>query len=655
MKKQLLLTRMLLLVALLVGSVSAWATDYVPVTSTSQLVAGKNYIIVGRYKTAKMDSPTWHSLGTWASDIYGSTSITVSGDLNGSNSIEDVIVTNLGTSHIITLGGSTGAWTLYDNSDSKYISYSGSSNKIFQETTAETNNQKWTISLASGGAVTITNKAVSGRSIYANISSSRFACYTSTQSASTTWLFVEASSGPSISASDKNIAFDATSGEFGYTLNNPVTGGVLSATDNVDWITDVTVDAVNSKVAFNTTANTEPTPRVGTITMTYKKDDETLATKEVKITQAKAVVMLNYTLATQVVPGRHYIIVSGTNGAKYAMGGQTTNNRSEVAVTVDDGEISVESDAGVYEFLIEGDMATGYYTIYDTENSGYLYAASSSNNYLKVQTTNNNNGKWTISIDNTGSATIKAQGDYTHNWMRYNSTSSVFSCYGSGQNDIYLFERDGDTNVQNVDVTINAACNDGGVNYYGTYSNEFAFVVPEGLTVSEIGIVDGKLYVEDYATGAVVPAGTGVMVSSTTDGAHSVTLSVGGTSVLGGDNCLKASGGAGIEAAAMAAASAEGTKFYRLTMHGGTELGFYYGAADGAAFALAANKAYLAVPAASATKEGFSFISGEEETDGIKAVSTTVENGVRYNLAGQKVGADYKGIIVVNGKKYLNK
>ena len=44
-----------------------------------------------------------------------------------------------------------------------------------------------------------------------------------------------------------------------------------------------------------------------------------------------------------------------------------------------------------------------------------------------------------------------------------------------------------------------------------------------------------------------------------------------------------------------------------------------------------------------------------EETDGIKAVSTKVENGVRYNLAGQKVGADYKGIVIVNGKKYMRK
>lgn len=42
---------------------------------------------------------------------------------------------------------------------------------------------------------------------------------------------------------------------------------------------------------------------------------------------------------------------------------------------------------------------------------------------------------------------------------------------------------------------------------------------------------------------------------------------------------------------------------------------------------------------------------------GIAAVKTAnkVANNVMYNLAGQKVGKDYKGIVIVNGKKMLNK
>jgi len=31
------------------------------------------------------------------------------------------------------------------------------------------------------------------------------------------------------------------------------------------------------------------------------------------------------------------------------------------------------------------------------------------------------------------------------------------------------------------------------------------------------------------------------------------------------------------------------------------------------------------------------------------------ENGVRYNLAGQKVNAGYKGVVIMNGKKMLQK
>ena len=63
---------------------------------------------------------------------------------------------------------------------------------------------------------------------------------------------------------------------------------------------------------------------------------------------------------------------------------------------------------------------------------------------------------------------------------------------------------------------------------------------------------------------------------------------------------------------------------------------------------------YLDASSATSAK-GLTFVFDDDETDGIKAVSTKVENGVRYNLAGQKVGADYKGIVIVNGKKMFNK
>lgn len=35
--------------------------------------------------------------------------------------------------------------------------------------------------------------------------------------------------------------------------------------------------------------------------------------------------------------------------------------------------------------------------------------------------------------------------------------------------------------------------------------------------------------------------------------------------------------------------------------------------------------------------------------------SNEVKNNAAYNLAGMRVGDDYKGIVIVNGKKYIRK
>ena len=41
--------------------------------------------------------------------------------------------------------------------------------------------------------------------------------------------------------------------------------------------------------------------------------------------------------------------------------------------------------------------------------------------------------------------------------------------------------------------------------------------------------------------------------------------------------------------------------------------------------------------------------------NGIENNTATLDNGRVYNLAGQQVGSDYKGIVLKNGKKCLKK
>lgn len=166
---------------------------------------------------------------------------------------------------------------------------------------------------------------------------------------------------------------------------------------------------------------------------------------------------ITYTLATSITPGKHYII---TNGTDKAMGEQRTNNRGSGDISISDETAIVVSNAGVHEFVIDGNAADGY-TIKE-EGVGYLYAASTTKNWLMTQETNNDNGIWTISIDSeSGVASIKAEKSENRNVMQYNVNSGnpIFSCYASAsQSPVYLFEKEtGDVNndghVDIADVT----------------------------------------------------------------------------------------------------------------------------------------------------------------------------------------------------------
>ena len=69
------------------------------------------------------------------------------------------------------------------------------------------------------------------------------------------------------------------------------------------------------------------------------------------------------------------------------------------------------------------------------------------------------------------------------------------------------------------------------------------------------------------------------------------------------------------------------------------------------------NRAYLSTSYDVTTSgaKALSVVFAEEETDGIRSVGNTTEDGVRYNLSGQKVGKEYKGIVIINGKKVIRK
>ena len=92
---------------------------------------------------------------------------------------------------------------------------------------------------------------------------------------------------PYITADDINIAYDATSGEIEYVLNNPAISGSLSVSENVDWITSATLNTIESKVNLVCTANPNAAQRSGVVTITYTYgSNNATVTKDVTVTQA---------------------------------------------------------------------------------------------------------------------------------------------------------------------------------------------------------------------------------------------------------------------------------------------------------------------------------------------------------------------------------
>lgn len=90
--------------------------------------------------------------------------------------------------------------------------------------------------------------------------------------------------------------------------------------------------------------------------------------------------------------------------------------------------------------------------------------------------------------------------------------------------------------------------------------------------------------------------------------------------------------------------TASGSQY--ILANGEDGIGFYQATPN---TTIAAGKAYLEISGTSVKAITF------EEVTAIDAVATTDAKAAIYNLRGQRVSADYKGIVIKNGKKYLNK
>lgn len=96
-----------------------------------------------------------------------------------------------------------------------------------------------------------------------------------------------------------------------------------------------------------------------------------------------------------------------------------------------------------------------------------------------------------------------------------------------------------------------------------------------------------------------------------------------------------------------------GKAVYVLGSKDGENVAFYSVSEEGNSAVVAENKAYLQVAGAPAGAPLYIVIN--DDPTAISEVATVQNNNVMYNLAGQRVNANTKGIVVMNGKKVVVK
>ena len=89
-----------------------------------------------------------------------------------------------------------------------------------------------------------------------------------------------------------------------------------------------------------------------------------------------------------------------------------------------------------------------------------------------------------------------------------------------------------------------------------------------------------------------------------------------------------------------------------------TSAGFYWTNSTGSAFLNEAHRAYIKLgkdtPTTNAKESGFPFEKNDITTMN-RSVTSNNSQGICFNVMGQRVNRNAKGIVVTNGKKYINK
>lgn len=458
------------------------------VTSDAQLVAGKYYVI-GNASKGKV-------AGAISSDVLGTVNATIVDGAIAYNAFGTDQTADAASAVVFELGGTTGAWTLNEAIDELgQLAYKG--NKTVKWETEST--AAWAITIADNNATLVPAAANTYHMLY-NVSSPRFTIYTSDPAANMLLpqLYVWAEKV-------YKLRYDANGGENAPAAQPADGEGKATVTDVKPTYTDHIFNGWNTLVGGNGEAKAAGDVidlSAGDVTLyaqwrepetyniSYDANGGTLIEGESEITPTSVTEGNAYTIEENVyeVEGKLFI--------GWKANGVTYNAGQEIYPTENMTFVAQWGDPNVTDFMLvtdvkqlkDGDkvyiVAADYNVAMGTQNDGnyrnyveiakqnnrvvilnatpveftvgkdgnnftfkdgegYLYASSSDKNYLITKDVLDDNGKWAITINANGVASIIAQGTNSRKDMRYNASSGQerFSCYKSGQKAVSIYKR----------------------------------------------------------------------------------------------------------------------------------------------------------------------------------------------------------------------
>lgn len=347
------------------------------------------------------------------------------------------------------------------------------------------------------------------------------------------------------------------------------------------------------------------------------------------------------------VDGAEYLIVSQNEGTYYALAKPQPNNFTVIEVSMIGNSITVDAATDKTDttkpFAVTLKKSGSNWNFFEKLNNQYINGGSpqpkkGNYNYFQLgnavitdKGTGKNNGDWRISVSATdNTAEIKNQNNFTVYFNHQkNITTPIIASYSNfyktNYSKVQLFKK----------VTFETLTTSAGG--YATYSADYAVNYSElGLTAYTLTVDETNKTVTAKEFMGVVPAGKAVLVKGTKNTTYTLT-----PATTEGDATFAT-------ALLTGATTADGTQ-YGFTSKSGTPA--FVQVVSGQD--IPAKKGYIVLSGASAAKYSICF---DDEATGIHTIeAASAANGAIYNLAGQRVDKAYKGIVIVNGKKYLNK